>query len=93
MVSEELPHPTAQLYLWKQIRQAIVADTCYSPPELCVLFAAQSVRTVVYNICCTATFSTYTATVLFTHALHTDVVAQSSSCKPRTAIALTITQW
>eukprot|EP00730_Choanoeca_flexa_P008202 TRINITY_DN12458_c1_g4_i2.p1 TRINITY_DN12458_c1_g4~~TRINITY_DN12458_c1_g4_i2.p1 ORF type:complete len:384 (+),score=108.75 TRINITY_DN12458_c1_g4_i2:74-1225(+) len=46
MVADELQHPIAQEYLWKQIRKEIIADTCYCPPELCVLFAAQSMQAI-----------------------------------------------
>jgi len=41
-VADELTHPTVQRLFWRQIKQGIVEDTIYCPPELCVLFAAQT---------------------------------------------------
>ena len=43
-VNEELSHPHIQRLFWLQIRDDIVADRIYVPAELCVLFAAQTVR-------------------------------------------------
>lgn len=42
-VDEEIVNPTVLRLFWKQIQTAIVADNIYCPPELCVLFAAQTV--------------------------------------------------
>ncbi|EDQ88509.1 uncharacterized protein MONBRDRAFT_32815 [Monosiga brevicollis MX1] len=44
MVSDELTNLTAARLLWRQVRDEIRADECYAPPELCVLFAAQSLQ-------------------------------------------------
>eukprot|EP00043_Microstomoeca_roanoka_P025748 m.9750 g.9750 ORF g.9750 m.9750 type:complete len:385 (+) comp5810_c0_seq1:290-1444(+) len=44
LVSEELADERVQRLLWLQIRDSIVKDTCYCPPELCVLFAAESMQ-------------------------------------------------
>lgn len=41
-VADELTHPSVQRLFWRQIRQGIVEDSIYCPPELCVLFAAQT---------------------------------------------------
>lgn len=43
-VADELLDPVVQRLFWKQIKQGIVEDTIYCPPELCVLFAAQSMQ-------------------------------------------------
>jgi hypothetical protein len=42
-IVEELTSAPLRRLLWLQIRHGIVADEIYCPPELCVLFAAQSV--------------------------------------------------
>ena len=44
IVNEELTNPKLRRLLWLQIREGIIKDEIYCPPELCVLFAAQSVR-------------------------------------------------
>ena len=46
VVNEELVTPSLRRLLWLQIRDGIVKDEIYCPAELCVLFAAQSVRVV-----------------------------------------------
>ena len=43
LINEELITPSLRRLLWLQIRDFIVKDELYSPAELCVLFAAQSV--------------------------------------------------
>ena len=43
IVNEELSNSKLRRLLWLQIREGIVKDEIYCPPELCVLFAAQSV--------------------------------------------------
>eukprot|EP00055_Hartaetosiga_balthica_P004362 m.11287 g.11287 ORF g.11287 m.11287 type:complete len:386 (-) comp3814_c0_seq1:1675-2832(-) len=44
LINEEMPDPSAQELFWNQIRDNIVTDACYAPPELCVLFAAMSLQ-------------------------------------------------
>lgn len=44
IINEELVAISLRRLLWLQIRDAIVKDELYCPAELCVLFAAQSVR-------------------------------------------------
>ena len=44
IINEELTTPFLRRLLWLQIRDGIVKDEIYCPAELCVLFAAQSVR-------------------------------------------------
>ena len=46
-INEELTSAPLRRLLWLQIRHAIVHDDIYCPPELCVLFAAQSVWRVL----------------------------------------------
>lgn len=43
-VNDELTDAVAQRIFWKQIKTGIVNDDIYCPPELCVLFAAQSMQ-------------------------------------------------
>lgn len=43
-VNDELLDTVVQRIFWKQIKAGIVDDTIYCPPELCVLFAAQSMQ-------------------------------------------------
>lgn len=43
-VADELLDPVVQRLFWKQIKAGIVEDSIYCPPELCVLFAAQSMQ-------------------------------------------------
>lgn len=43
-VNDELIGAVVQRLFWKQIKSGIVDDSIYCPPELCVLFAAQSMQ-------------------------------------------------
>lgn len=43
-VADEMKQPSQRRYLWLQVRKGIVDGDIYSPPELCVLFAAQSMQ-------------------------------------------------
>eukprot|EP00039_Didymoeca_costata_P018853 m.335257 g.335257 ORF g.335257 m.335257 type:complete len:384 (+) comp17554_c0_seq1:140-1291(+) len=43
-VNDEIKTNVIQRLFWKQIKQGIVEDTIYCPPELCVLFAAQAMQ-------------------------------------------------
>lgn len=43
-IDEEVTDPVVLRLFWKQIRSAIVSDDIYCPPELCVLFAAQTMQ-------------------------------------------------
>ena len=42
-INDELTSAPLRRLLWLQIRNGIIADEIYCPPELCVLFASQSV--------------------------------------------------
>eukprot|EP00038_Savillea_parva_P018614 m.24544 g.24544 ORF g.24544 m.24544 type:complete len:383 (-) comp4168_c0_seq1:2348-3496(-) len=43
-VNDELTDKVVQRLFWKQIKNGVVNNDIYSPPELCVLFAAQSMQ-------------------------------------------------
>lgn len=43
-IDEEVTDPVLLRLFWKQIRAGVVLDDIYCPPELCVLFAAQSMQ-------------------------------------------------
>lgn len=43
-VNDELIGDAVQRIFWRQIKEGIVDDSIYCPPELCVLFAAQSMQ-------------------------------------------------
>lgn len=43
-VNDELTDPVVQRLFWKQIKNGVVNNDIYCPPELCVLFAAQSMQ-------------------------------------------------
>lgn len=49
-VNEELTDPVIQRLFWQQIRHGISKDDIYCPPELCVLFAAQSMQALFGDI-------------------------------------------
>lgn len=44
LVNEELLNDRVRELFWLQIRESIVSDSCYCPPELCVLFAAETMQ-------------------------------------------------
>lgn len=43
-IDDEVTDPVLLRLFWKQIRTGVVKDDIYCPPELCVLFAAQSMQ-------------------------------------------------
>lgn len=43
-VQEELTHEGIQRLFWLQIRKGVTTDEIYCPPELCVLFSAQTMQ-------------------------------------------------
>jgi hypothetical protein len=46
-VNDELTDRVVQRLFWKQIKTGVVNNDIYCPPELCVLFAAQSMQVCV----------------------------------------------
>jgi len=43
-VGDEIINTVVQRLFWRQIKEGIVDDSIYCPPELCVLFAAQAMQ-------------------------------------------------